>query len=87
MMDKEQYQLVELLKNAYQGPTEQEDGYIYCWLKFDQLEKFANIVGSDYLTEDGGMDARIQDNCVCIVINELLEHFDIDKNVFEGCEI
>lgn len=82
MMDNRQYKLVKLLEQASQEPTKQENGDIYCWLSFCQLHDLVEIVGEGYFCE-GGVDVNLQGDCVCMVINDLLEYMGIEESVFE----
>lgn len=81
-MTKEQYEFVRFLENSTQAPTLQENGDLYCWIAFDELSELTRLVGHDFFCE-GGLDVNLQGDCVCIVINDLLEHMDIDKEVFK----
>lgn len=80
-MDKRQYDLVKFLENKTQELRLQENGDLYCWVGFDELGKLTEIIGYDYLCE-GGIDVNLQSDCVVITINDLLDYFGIDEDVF-----
>jgi len=85
-MDKQQYDFIKLLENGVQAPTKKENGDtkdIYCWLYYDQLDRLVEIIGPNYFQDDGGMDAKIQNGCVFMIINDLLEYMGIDPEIFE----
>ncbi len=80
MVNKE-IRLVEFLKEHADQITVQENGEIYCWLPFYQLETFTELAGYSSFDE-GGIDSKIQRDCIWFTLNDLLDHHGIDHEVF-----
>ena len=76
----QQYRFVRLLLNAAQAPT-LVNGEWYCWFDFFQLQDLVELIGEDYLV-DGGMEGQLQYGCLFLVIDDLLERFEIEPIAF-----
>lgn len=77
-MDKKVYKIIQFLKEI----TAQENGDIYCWIPYDRMDEFSKLIGCSSF-DDGGIEATLQHDCVFLVINDLLDLFDIDHEIFK----
>ncbi len=84
VMDKQQYKLVEFLKNASQQPTKVDDELLV-WISLNELEKFVSLVGHGYLCENG-LDVNLQYDCICFNCKDVLDYFGIELDVFDEVE-
>ncbi len=50
---------------------------LICWIDFDDLREFTQIVGCNYLCE-GGIPVNLQDDQIAFEINDLLEYEGIE---------
>lgn len=46
----------------------------YVFIPFYDLENFVAMVGYDYLSDDGGVDCKLQDGNICIDVVDLIEY-------------
>jgi len=82
MMDKRIYELIQFLKEETDQITLQENGEVYCWIPYNHMNEFSELVGCSAF-DDGGIEAILQHNCVFLIINDLLDFFGIDHEIFK----
>ena len=81
-MDKKVYEIIQFLKERTDQITLQENGDIYCWIPYDCMDEFSKLIGCSSF-DDGGIKAILQCDCVFLVINDLLDFFGIDQEIFK----
>lgn len=60
-----------------------DDDELIIWIPFDLLKEFTDLVGYTYLS-DGGIEVRLQEDCVALKLNDICEDFEIDiKNIYD----
>ena len=84
-MELELYKFLQSDKVSGYDIREWADGKCYLvWLNFWAIDEFVGLakrLGTDF--SEGGYDVNLQDNCICVDLNELyLDDIDLDK-VFE----
>ena len=81
-MDKKVYKIIQFLKERTNQLTFQENGDIYCWIPYDFMDEFSKLIGCSAF-DDGGIEATLQRDGVFLVINDLLDFFGIDHEIFK----
>ena len=82
-MDKETDEIVQFFKNDVCQIEIKENGEVWCWVWYFNMEKLSEIVSLNGINE-GGIEARLQGDCIFFVANEILDYYGIDHDIFEG---
>jgi hypothetical protein len=80
-LDKQDFDIALFFLNHEHSVT--NDGKIISWIPLMELEIFTELLGYNFLDE-GGVGVKLQYDGIALEINEILEYFEIDEQIFIG---
>lgn len=52
---------------------------IITWINFYDIEEFIKIFNSSIFVDDGGLDVKLQENCIVLNLKEIIEYHFIGE--------
>lgn len=78
--------LYDFLKECELGLYKKNDEVIaFVHIDFNKLKRFVDIVGYSYFTDDGGIKVIMQDDDVCIDLNDIFERNGHNISNYKNC--